>query len=192
MQYDGTVITHQDDVQIILNGVANTDYDTLESKWQAVNDEVWVRFQGSRIPRGSKIVSAVLKLYGKSSAGSVSLGIKAEAAGNSAQPTLADTPTSRNWGSLAANTWVVPAWTDLSLNSSPDIADIIQELVRRSDWTGDDPLFGDFMLQLKATSIGSKGSQRTAYAFDHDNNGVSPEITIVFTPPPPPQGQILG
>lgn len=186
------IIAEADDVQIVLNGVASTNLATLECKWVAANDEVWMRFQGTQIPRGSKIVSAKLRLIGKSSSGTTTVNFQLEAAGNSAQPTLSDTPTSRTWGSVAANQWAMPAWADLSVNDSPDLSDILQELVRRSDWTGDDPSFGDLMFRLKVSAAGAKGSQRTAYAFDHNNNGIAPELLVTYTPPPPPQGRIIG
>lgn len=190
--YDSQVITDNDDVQITLNGVSLTDLVGTELKWMAANDEVWCRFQGPSIPRGSKIVSAVIKLTGKSAGGNITLNIDLEAAGDSAQPTGADGPGTRSWGTVAANQWVLPAWSDLSINTSPDLADIVQELVRRSDWTGDINAQGDFMFRLKPASAGSKGSQRTAYAFDHNNNALAPEVVIVYTPPPHDQARIVG
>jgi type IV pilus assembly protein PilY1 len=126
---------------------------------------IGLRFQGIGIPQGATVTSAVLefwpaaigsdvtniRIYGEDSDDASSF---AASVNNISSRTR--TTTNVDWSN-------VPAWDDVNVvRQSPDVTGIVQEIVNRGGWCGDNAMA--FVLELN----GSGGGPRMAESFDND------------------------
>jgi hypothetical protein len=113
-----------------------TDTD-IRNGYYGTRDETYelgLRFTGVHIPRGAKINSAYLTLVASASkSGRCNATIKGEASDNpSTFSTYADFIYRPR--TTAYTTWSMPDTTDNTAYDSPDISNIIQEIVNRTGW----------------------------------------------------------
>lgn len=129
------------------------------------------RFEGVPVPRGARLVSAVLKLYALApGTGSIVLRYAGEAADDS--PPLADA--SRNLSGRPVTAAFVddvpPPWRVGGLNASPDLAAVVQEIVDRPGWAP------GHALTLFVADDGSTGSRSVA---TFDRTGSSAQAAVL-------------
>ena len=124
-----------------VNDVEETDNTTLvtdENKievgyFNSVIHDAGLRFQNITIPAGSDILSAVLtidvSLYETTSQSYIQLVIKGDDSGNSIVWASDDRPSQREKTTASVN-WDIASPDE----DSPDIATVIEEIIRRGDW----------------------------------------------------------
>ena len=143
----------------------------LTDKWLGVGMHLaGMRFNNVKIPQGSSIIRATLKICPHSAGleAEVDGVVKGEASDNAA----AFATTSRIIGQLAATTaskawkWVGPEddpWTANAWVESPDIKAVVQEIVNRSGWAPDNSLAIIYTFNQMTF-----GDERRFYSFDGD------------------------
>ncbi len=117
-----------------------------------------LRFTGMALPAGATISRAYVELTAaQSESGTTTLTFRAQASDNAAAFTWSDGSVSNRPTTSASVTWAnVPAWTSSGSYRSPDLSDLIQEVVNRPGWTSGNAL------ALIVTGTG----ERTAHAYD--------------------------
>jgi len=126
---------------------------------------VGLRFQGIGIPQGATVTSAVIEFWpAVVQSGVTNIKIHGEASDDAA-PFAASTNNLSARTKTAANVdWNnIPDWDDVNIvRQSPDVTGIVQEIVNRGTWCGDNAMA--FLLELN----GAGGGPRIAESFDHD------------------------
>ncbi len=129
------------DVYSFSSGTAATR-PQLQIRWASSSDDslLGLRFNGVNIPQGAKITSARLEVapFGPSN-DSATVNVFGELA-DSSQPFTSATLDSR---SLTSNDvdWALPVWTTNGLSqTSPDISDVVEEIVGQPGWCGGNSL----------------------------------------------------
>ncbi|MCK5363016.1 MAG: hypothetical protein KAR22_08615, partial [Gammaproteobacteria bacterium] len=126
---------------------------------------VGLRFQGIGIPQGATVTSAVIEFWPAAiSTGTTNVKIHGEDADDAAPFAASTKNVSARTRTTANVDWnAVPAWDDVDIvRQSPDLTGIVQEIVNRGGWCGDNALA--FVLELN----GSGGGPRSAESFDND------------------------
>ncbi len=126
---------------------------------------VGLRFQGIGIPQGATVTSAVIEFWPAAiSAGTTNITIHGEDADDAAPFAASTNNVSARTRTTANVDWnAVPAWDNVDIvRQSPDLTGIVQEIVNRGGWCGDNALA--FVLELN----GSGGGPRIAESFDND------------------------
>jgi uncharacterized protein YjiK len=138
-----------------------------------VRQTVGIRFKGLAIPAGATITKAWIQFVadeGQSEA--TALAIRAQAAGNAATFTTGSANLSSRPRTSASVSWSPPAWTAGAAGAAqrtPDLAAIVQEVVRRRGWASGNALA--FVL----TGTG----HRTAKSFEA-GAGVAPLLHVEY------------
>ncbi|MCU0917488.1 MAG: S8 family serine peptidase, partial [Planctomycetes bacterium] len=157
---------------------------TLADKWLGVGMHVvGLRFRAVKIPQGSTINKATLKICAHSAGLEADVDglLKGEAA-DSAGSFATD---SRIVGSLPTTTaskawkWVGPEddpWTANAWYESPDIAAVIQEIVNRPGWTADNALVVIYTFNQM-----SFGDERRFWSFNGDPAKAA-KLVITYQP----------
>ena len=126
---------------------------------------VGLRFQGVGIPQGATVTSAVIEFW-PAAVGSSATNIRIQG-----EDTDDAIPFAASVNNISARTrttanvdWnAVPAWNDVNVvRQSPDLTGIVQEIVNRGGWCGDNAMA--FVIELN----GSGGGPRIAESFDND------------------------
>ncbi|OOZ44761.1 hypothetical protein [Solemya velum gill symbiont] len=115
-----------------ISGVVDLHWLNLRLNYE---NPVGVRFSGVNIPWGSTIESANLEFTARiagSTSGSVT--IEAEASDDAPPFIQATTNLSTRTRTTASVPWVFPAWDSNTKYQSPDISNIVQELVDQVGW----------------------------------------------------------
>ena len=137
----------------------------------------WIRFTGLDIPQGSTINSAYLSLgvYDRGEVNGVKLDIYAHDDGNSGVPSSASnikwsSPTAPQyagwWLTTATQLWTVPTSSDGVRLNSPDISNVVQEIVSRGDFSSGNAI----CFVLRGDPTGSPGEYMKYWA-DYDTSG---------------------
>lgn len=129
------------------------------------NQTVGLRFQTINIPSGATIRSAVLQFSsGESKATAANLVIRAEKTGD-AQPFEAkDNNITSRTPSTASVQWTPTEWVKGQTYNSPELKDVVQEVVKQSSWCGGNSMA--FLISSDKTGL------RNALAFDYvDSTG---------------------
>lgn len=138
----------------------------------AAATKIGLRFNEIAIPQGATVTSAKLNLTpSTSSSDSTSITIYGEDADHSEQysSTAGDIST-RTKTSASVGWTTIPAWTAGTAVSSPDLTSVIQEIVDRSGWCGNNSLA--FILEPSS-------GERAITSFD-ENLDSAPELEITF------------
>lgn len=124
------------------------------------NQTVGLRFQTISIPSGAKIRSAVLQFSsGETKATAANLMIRAEKSSD-AQPFEAkDNNISARPTSTASVAWTPTEWVKGQTYNSPDLKDVVQEVVSQSSWCGGNSMA--FIINSDKTGL------RNALSFDY-------------------------
>jgi type IV pilus assembly protein PilY1 len=126
---------------------------------------VGLRFQGIGIPQGATVTSAVIEFWPAAvTSGLTNIKFRGHSTDDAASFTAATTNISARPRTAAFVDWNnVPAWDDVNVvRQSPDLTGIVQEIVNRGGWCGDNAMA--FLLELN----GAGGGPRMAESFDHD------------------------
>jgi len=169
--FSGQVISSADDVEELTNGTIETtsgDLDMMEDS-PDFYAAIGIRMRNISVPQGATVTGAYLEFVADEAQSlATSFTISAEATGNAAPiPTTANALTSKN-KTIANASWAnLPAWTIGNTYQSPDISNVVQEIINRGDWAG-----GNAM-----TFIITGTGQRTAESFD---GGLPPKLIINY------------
>ena len=126
---------------------------------------VGLRFPGIGIPQGATITSAVIEFWPASvTSGTTNLRIHGEASDDAAPFAGTTSNISGRTKTTTSVPWAaVPPWNDVNIvRQTPDLTGIVQEIVNRGGWCGDNAMA--FVLALD----GAGGGPRIAETFDHD------------------------
>ena len=125
---------------------------------------VGLRFQGIGIPQGATVTSAHIEFWPAAiNAAPANIRIFGEDVDDA--PAFAATSnniSSRGKTTTSVDWTAIPAWNDVNIvQQSPDVTGVVQEIVNRGGWCGDNAMA--FMLELNGA-----GGPRIAESFDHD------------------------
>jgi type IV pilus assembly protein PilY1 len=126
---------------------------------------VGLRFQGIGIPQGATVTSAVIEFWPAATGSDVTnIRIHGEDADDAAPFAATVNNVSARTRTTSNVNWSnVPAWDDVNVvRQSPDLTGIVQEIVNRGGWCGDNAMA--FVLELNGTG----GGPRIAESFDND------------------------
>lgn len=148
---------------------------------KTATQKVGLRFQGVNIPRGTTVTRAYLKFTsGLSNSSAANLIIKAQTGDSQPFETTAGNISGRstasasvNWNASSANN-PMTAWTYGNTYRSPDLKDMVQEVVNRSDWCG-----GSSMGFVISSSDDS--SVRNVLSYDNEPTS-APVLHVEFNP----------
>ena len=144
------------------------------------NQKVGLRFQDVRIVPKAKIRSAVIQFTsGESKSAATNLNIQAEKSTDAATFTSADSNISSRSLTTAVTKWSVPAWTQGQNYTSPELKDLVQEVVNQSGWCGGNSMA--FVVSSETTSL------RKALSFDYvdptlgtETQNLSPVLKVEY------------
>ncbi len=164
---DGSVTTNTTTIHLHRNvGVGN---ETM----------VGIRFRDIYIPQGVKISSAkIVFRAAESDSDTVNLRITADASDDTTTYSALTNNISGRVQTTTAIDWNnAPAWTSGNHYETPDIKDIVQEVVARSSWCRGNSMGFTF------ARVGTDTGERVIRAYDtYDNNGfASPVASLVVT-----------
>jgi len=126
---------------------------------------VGLRFKGIGIPQGATVTSAVIEFWPAAvTSGVTNIKIHGQDADDAAPFAASTINISARTKTTANVDWNnVAPWDDVNVvRQSPDLTGIVQEVVNRGGWCGDNAMA--FLLELN----GSGGGPRMAESFDHD------------------------
>ena len=144
------------------------------------NQKVGLRFQDVRIVPKAKIRSAVIQFTsGESRSAAANLNIQAEKSADAATFTSMDSNISSRSLTTAIAKWSVPAWTQGQSYTSPELKDVVQEVVNQSGWCG-----GNSMAFVVSSD---KSGLRKALSFDYvdpalgvETQNLSPVLKVEY------------
>lgn len=136
-----------------------------------------LRFQDVAIPQGATINSASISFVpaATSAAGTAAFDVQAENTGNAAIFIAGSNLTTRT--KTTAVTWNAPAWTATATPSyveGPDVTSLVQNLVSRTDWCGNNAM------SFHITPQAGNTSTRVAYSID-GAGGLQPVLNISYS-----------
>jgi type IV pilus assembly protein PilY1 len=132
---------------------------------------VGLRFNNVGVPQGAKIERAYLEFRpDTATSGNTSVQIFGHDVGDAPTFSAVDNDISKRYTFARTSTkmdWDVPVWTPGTASQSPDIKDIVQEIVDRGDWCGNNSMA--FMIRPKMSDfLNGKRGPRIADSFDSD------------------------
>ncbi|MEE9337105.1 MAG: PilC/PilY family type IV pilus protein [Methylococcaceae bacterium] len=132
---------------------------------------VGLRFQNVGVPQGATITSATIEFEAANNDSEVTaLTIKGEGDDDSSAFVSTDNNISSRTQTTASVDWnSIPAWTEDGRYQTPDITSVIQEIVNRSGWCGNNAL----TLLLEGTGL------RNAKSFD-ESTTAAPKLSIEY------------
>ncbi len=136
--FDGPVAISTDDAEQINNMIDKLFDDDLDMGWEG--DEfnvaiVGLRFRGIQVPQGAVIDSAFLEIFSHEDEGDPSLiTIRGEASDNAVTFNDVDLITARPSTTTSTFWEITEDWTIWTKQRSPDVKNIIQEIVNRPGW----------------------------------------------------------
>jgi hypothetical protein len=138
--------------------------------------KTWLRFVNVSVPNGATINAAHIeyKAYSSKSADSCITRMYFNAGDDAAAPTTYDEYTGKALTAAYTN-WTIGAWDENSWYSSPDIKDIVQEIVDRSGWTA-----GNAMMLLHVDNGSTSDVNRAFYTYDATPT-YAPKLVIEYT-----------
>ena len=158
--------------------ISNGDMDRSSSDLELINDGqnqiVGIRFRNIQIPQGATIVNAFIEFRAdESQSGATSLVFQGQAANNpgSFNDTNYDI-SSRNRTAGSMNWNNVPAWTRNATYQTPNMSNVVQEIVNRGGWSS-----GNAMVFIISGS-----GHRTAESYD-GSTSKAPLLHIEYAAP---------
>ncbi len=132
------------------------------------------RFQQVMVPKGATITSAYLAFEAAETREEYAgLEVRAEDVDNSAAFSTATADISGRSTTTASASWSVEAWVRGERYQSPDLSDLVQEVVNRDGWCG-----GNAMTFIVT---GSSGARRDVTAYDGDS-AAAPTLHVGYDP----------
>ncbi len=150
-------------------GTPNLDSSDLELNYDPgsanIAQTIGVRFSGIMIPRGAAITNAFVRFKGDgASSGSLTFTISGEDALNPGTFTTASQNITDRTDTTATVSWSPGAWSDGVDFDTPNLKEIIQEIIEQSGWDA-----GNAIVMMIPPDTGT--DTRRAFSFD---DGVSP------------------
>jgi len=136
--FDGPVAISTDDAEQLNNMIDKLFDDDLDMGWEG--DEfnvviVGLRFRGIQVPQGAVIDSAFIEIFSHEDEGDPSLiTIRGEASDNAVTFNDVDLITARPSTTTSTFWEITEDWTIWTKHRSPDVKNIIQEIVNRPGW----------------------------------------------------------
>jgi len=154
-----------------------------------------VRFLDITVPQGYTIIEAHLTLKCSYSRDAATCRSRISAEKHDNAPTFADDSGvfDTRWAnrSIERVDWdAIPAWTQYESYDSPDIKDIIQEIIDRPGWASGQALV-IFWEDFEDRSTHASGVRRSAYAWDTGEGANKAILTIEYEAPAVP-GRSFG
>lgn len=180
---------------VIGNWQVNLSSDRWHVGWWATTDMkcgAGGKFLDITIPPGSTILHAYLKLRARSSDSSTGVKSRLHGEKNINPATFSNYANySARIRTGAAIDWDnIPTWTSGSLYQSPDIKDIIQEIVNLAGWTSGNPIVIFWDDHEGRTATGTARLRR-GRSFDHAIK-TPPILYAQYEAPPPVVGRSFG
>jgi hypothetical protein len=156
------------------NGSMYLDSSDLELISDNQDQVVGIRFRNVQIPQGATIANAYIEFTAdESHSDATSLVFQGQAENNpGAFSTTRDNISSRSRTTASMNWNNIPAWSTGSTYQTPDMANIVQEIVNRGGWSS-----GNAMVFIISGS-----GRRTAEAYDGSSNQ-APLLHVEYTVP---------
>ncbi|MCK5832022.1 MAG: VWA domain-containing protein, partial [Methylococcales bacterium] len=135
---------------------------------------VGLRFQNVAVPQGATITSATIEFEAANDdSEATSLTIKGEDSDNSSLfVSTANDISSRTQTTASVDWSSIPAWTNGSRYQTPDITSVIQEIVNRSGWCGNNALAvfleGTGLRKVKSYENSSTAAPKLSIQYDED------------------------
>ncbi len=166
------VANGNDDVEERATGQMYMNSTDLELVYDTDNQTVGIRFRGINIPKGAKITNAYITFVVDETASKATiLSIQGEASPNAAAFTTANRNVSSRSRTANVVSWVPASWsTRGSIQLTPNLASIIQEIVNLSNWTSGNSI----------VIIFSGNGSRIAQSYEK-NSANAPLIHIEYT-----------
>jgi cytochrome c peroxidase len=164
-----------DDVEEQSNGSVNATSSDLELIFDKSNQTVGMRFTGVSLPKGSTVTRAYVQFTtDETNSGSTSVRIKAHDVDDAPAFTTSSRNVSDRVTTNASISWQPAAWNSVGAATvterTPDIKNMIQEVVSRSGWTSGN----DIAIIMTGTG------ERTAESFD-GSSSKAPLLHIEYT-----------
>ena len=135
-------------------------------------DFVGLRFTGLSIPNGAEISEAYITFTAQEDeSGSARVKIYGHDNGNPATFSSNDDDITDRTKTSAKKTWSIGNWTENSTYNTPDISDIVEEIVDRSDWSS-----GNNMAFIITYDYGD----RDAHSYD-ESSSKAPLLVVKYT-----------
>lgn len=152
---------------------SNGDMDVDSDDLKFVDRTVGIKYSNVTIPNGATITSAYVRLRAKDEEdNSSSVYIYGEDVNSSANFTTADDNISDRTKTSARETWDMPDFDEDEYYNTPDISDVIQEIVDRSGWaSGND---------LGLIFVKKSGEDRKVFSYDGSSSS-APELFVTYT-----------
>jgi PKD repeat protein len=152
--------------------LTSTDLEMVDdSGWHGGDQTVGVRFQNVDVPQGATILAAYLE-FATDEAGSAgtTIDIRAQDSDDAATFTTTTYNISSRPTTSASASWTIPGWSTIGkLRTTPDLTDVVQEVVDRAGWAANNSM---------AFIITGSGD-RTAEAYDGDP-GLAPLLHVEY------------
>ncbi|MCB0735358.1 MAG: hypothetical protein KDC76_12295, partial [Bacteroidetes bacterium] len=134
---------------------------------------VGMRFTSVDIPQGATITSAYINFYAEETDGSASsTKIRGEKSGNASAFTSSSYSLSNRTKTAGYTSWSIPSWTTGNWYQTPDITNIIQEIVNQGGWSANNAMV------LFVEHLGGDDRQ----AESHDGySSKAPKLVIEYT-----------
>ena len=184
---ESRVSAGSDDAEERSSGSVNrssSDLELVDDGSRRPDQTVGIRFKGIGIPQGASILNAYLQFQvDEKNSGSVLLEIRGQNDDNattftSTNGNITSRPTTAAWV-----TWAPPPWTSVGAagpdQRTPDLKDIIQEIVNRTGWAANNSL----------VIIITGSGERTAESYNGSSSAAALlHVEYVTSPTPPPSG----
>lgn len=140
----------------------------------------WLLFTSVTIPQGATILTATIgfKQGADENNGAVEVNIKAEAADNPSQP-ISNADGRNKARTTASVNWQPGGWTSPgTVETSPDISAVIQEIVNRAGWASGNAI----QILIDRVNSGA-AAYRTFRSYDFSPGGgsESPVLTVTYS-----------
>lgn len=145
----------------------------------ATSDAIYLRFNSVAIAQGSTISAATITLIGDSSTSTATVRFDPQLADNAGALSAGEDGSGRTWGTGGANSWAIPALTAGTSYTTPDIADVIQQVISRAGWASGNAL----VVRLQRTAPGSKGYFDKFRSGDHGSTPKYATLDVTYTAP---------
>lgn len=136
--FDGPVAISTDDAEQLNNMIDKLYDDDLDMGWEGDEFNVLIaglRFRGIQVPQGAVIDSAFVEIYAHEDEGDPSLvTIRGEASDNAVTYNDVDLISARPATTASIFWQITEDWTIWNKYRSPDVKNIIQEIVNRPGW----------------------------------------------------------
>jgi serine protease len=180
--FETRISSSLDDVEERSSGSVNATSSDLELVFDNSNQNIGLRFTDVSIPKGATVTAAYVQFTtDERNSGTTSLSIKAHDIDDAPAFTTSSRNVSNRTTTNASTSWQPEAWNTVGAATAnertPDIKDVIQEVVSRSGWNSGNDIAIIITGTGERTAESFNGSSTKApllridYTYTGDNNG---------------------